>query len=85
MSKLPLTDSHRDAKLIKLDVFGRHVLAERTDYGWQMYYISREGKRRPADDLMVPSFVTESEIERFLADLCHEWETMAHSEVRRLE
>ena len=69
---------------IKLDVYGRMVLATRAKEGWQVYYVSGDGKRRAADDIVIPSFVKEMEIERYLADLCHEWETKDHPEVRRL-
>lgn len=50
-----------------------------------MYYLSSDGKRRPADDIMVPAFVTESEIVNFMADLCHEWATEKYPDVRRIE
>ncbi len=70
---------------MKLDVFGCKVLAERTNGGWRIYYLGEEGKRRLADDLMVPSFITESEIRRYLADLCHEWASTKHPDVRRID
>ena len=70
---------------ITLEVFGRRVKAARSDQGWQMFYLSADGKRRPADDIMVPAFVTESEIVNFIADLCHEWATEKFPEVRRIE
>jgi len=70
---------------MKLDVFGRKVLVERTTRGWRVYYLGEEGKRRLADDLMVPSFITESEIRRYLADLCHEWASIKHPDVRRID
>ena len=70
---------------IKLDVFGKHVLAIRTSEGWSMFYISDDGKRRPAHDIPVPEFVHESEIDNFLADLCHEWATEKNNDVRRLK
>ena len=72
-------------KLFRLEVFGRKVLAVRSDAGWQLFHLSPDGKRRPAADLMVPAFVTESEIARFLADLCHEWATDKYPAVRRLD
>ena len=72
-------------KTIKFDVFGRHVLAIRTNNGWQIYYLSGDGKRRAADGLIIPPLVNEMEIQRYLADLCHEWETKEHLEVRRLD
>ena len=70
-------------KSIRLDVFGRQVLAVRSEDGWQLFYLSADGKRRPTVDIMVPAFVTESEIVSFMADLCHEWATEKHPEVRR--
>jgi len=73
------------SKSVKLDVFGKPVLALRTEDGWRLYYLSGDGKRRAAADLIVPPFVDEIEIERYLADLCHEWETKDHPEVRRLD
>jgi hypothetical protein len=72
-------------KSIKFDIFGRQVLAIRSEEGWQLFYLSGDGKRRPADDLIVPSFVAESEMISFLEDLCHEWASDRHPEVRRLD
>jgi hypothetical protein len=72
-------------KLIKLEVFGKQVLAMRTNEGWSMFYLSDDGKKRPAYDILVPDFVNESEIENFLADICHEWATERNNSVRRLK
>ena len=72
-------------KAIKLDVFGKHVQCMRTDEGWSIFYLSDNGKRRPALDIFVPEFVSESEIETYLADLCHEWATEKNHGVRRLK
>jgi len=71
-------------KPINLDVFGKHVLALRTNEGWSMFFLSDDGKRRPALDIFVPKIVGESEIENFLEDICHEWATEKHNSVRRL-
>ena len=49
-----------------------------------MFYLSDDGKRRPALDIFVPKIVSESEIENFLEDICHEWSTEKHNSVRRL-
>jgi hypothetical protein len=72
-------------KSFKLDVFGRPVLAVRSENDWQMFYLSVDGKRRPAHDLIVPPFVAESELISYLDDLCHEWATDRHSGVRPLD
>ena len=70
---------------IRLNVFGRQVLAVRSEDGWQLFYLSADGKRRPADDLIVPPFVAESEMVSYLEDLCHEWASDRHPGVRRLD
>jgi hypothetical protein len=51
-------------KLIKLDVFGRQVLAVRSEEGWQLFYIGGDGKRRSVDDLIVPSLLVEKGLEK---------------------
>ncbi len=66
---------------IKLNVYGKMVLANKTDQGWQLFFLSGDGKRRPANELAVPSFITEEEIEGFLSDLCHEWATDKNPDV----
>ena len=73
------------SKSIKLDVFGKHVLAMRTNERWSLYYLSDDGKRRPAFDIFVPQSVNETEIENFLADICHEWATEKNPNVRHLK
>jgi hypothetical protein len=69
---------------LKLDVFGRSVLVERDDDAWVVFYLSGDGKRRRADDIFIPSTVSESEIERWVADLCHEWATPRNPSVVRI-
>ena len=61
------------------------VMAERAPAGWRIFYVSPDGKRRPADDILVPEFVTESELVDFIADLCHEWATEKDSGVQRID
>lgn len=70
---------------IKFDVFGRLVLAIRSDEGWEMFYGGEEGKRRPAADIVVPANLSESSLQTYLADLCHEWSTAANPVVKRLD
>ena len=70
---------------IRLNVFARQVIAVKSEDGWQLFYSSADGKRRPADDLIVPPFIAESEIVSYLEDLCHEWASYKHPGVRRLD
>ena len=71
-------------KPIKLDVFGTIVLAIHTNDGWEVFYLSEGGKRRLATEIFVPRFVKETEIENYIEDICHEWATEKHPNVRRL-
>ena len=72
-------------KLIKFNVYGKLVTVEKTESGWAVFYPGADGKRRPAEDIVIPSFVGENDLERYLSDLCHEWATGDHPAVRRLE
>lgn len=70
---------------IKLDVFGKLVLAIHTEDGWEIYYLSEGGKRRLATEIFVPGFVKETEFENYIEDICHEWATEKYPGVRRLD
>jgi len=69
---------------IKLDLYGRVVIATQNARGWKIYYAGSEGKRRPALDLVVPPEISVSQLEQYLADLCHEWATEQNPGVKRL-
>ena len=71
---------------MKLDVFGRKILrAERGSKGWRLYYLSDDGKKRPATDIVVPRSVKEDELVAYLEDLLHEWATPTYSQIRVLD
>jgi len=72
-------------KSLIYDVFGRQVLISRTENGWTAWYLGPEGKKRPAPDLVVPKSMPESEMPLYLGDLCHEWATERHPDVKRLK
>lgn len=70
---------------IKLEIFGRLVIASRTGDRWEVFYSGADGKRRLAKDIVVPSDVREPDLEQYLADLCHEWATERFPTVRRIK
>jgi len=72
-------------KTLKFDVFGKHVLIVETDDGWEAFYLGNEGKRRVANEITVPSSISESEMIQYLDDLCHEWATDRNNSVRRVD
>jgi hypothetical protein len=66
-----------------LDIFGRQFFVERTAAGWGIYHPGAEGKRGAPLELPIPPGVgTDDELASYLADLCHEWATPAHPDVR---
>ncbi len=71
-------------KPLRFDVFGRQVLVAESENGWAAFYLGAEGKKRPATDIVVPAGISESDIEQYLGDLCHEWATDDHPDVKRL-
>lgn len=66
-------------------MFGRTVLVAESGDGWAAFYMGEEGKRRPAKDIVIPADLPESDIERYLGDLCHEWATEQHANLKRIE
>ena len=72
------------ARSIRLDVFGRAMLAEHTGTQWKLFDVGADGKRRPALDMIVPDFVSEAELEQYLDDMFHESASSKHPAVRRI-
>ena len=69
---------------IKFNVYGKKILVTQTNRGWNVDIFSDEGKKRPAPGLFIPDFISESEIEQYLADICHEWATEKNPDVKRI-
>jgi len=51
---------------------------------WRVYYVGSEGKKRLANDLVIPSELHKDELLNYIADLCHEWETKVNNKVEIL-
>ncbi len=66
------------------EVYGRRVLVVRTQGEWSAYYPGADGKRRRALDIVIPAHVGETQLQRYLGDLCHEWACERYPGVRRL-
>lgn len=67
---------------ILLDVFGRELLVSRRGDSWEACYVGAEGKKRLASDITIPGATRCEDIPRYIADLCHEWATPIHREVK---
>lgn len=69
---------------VKLDVFGRLMLATRSGSQWELFDLGSDCKRRLASDVVIPDFVTEAELAQYLADIFHESASPTHPEVKVL-
>jgi hypothetical protein len=65
---------------IHFNVFGRLVAIGGTSGHWSAFILGSDGKRRPAE-FIVPNFLAEEELGRYLADLFHESATPSNHEV----
>ena len=71
-------------KCMQFDVFGRVLIVERIGDSWKVFYQGVVGKKRTADNIMIPSFVIEENIGEYLEDICHEWATGPDSRVKKV-
>jgi hypothetical protein len=69
---------------MKINVYGNTIEVIKKDNYWRVFYIGPEGKKRLADDLVIPSELHKDELLEYIADLCHEWETKANNKVEIL-
>lgn len=70
----------------RLDIFGHIFFVEHTADGWAIRYPGVEGKQGPHLGLPIPAFIDDEDaLANYLADLCHEWATPEHPDVRWIE
>lgn len=81
---LAINQGVRAMTTLKFDVFGRNVIVSKVEEAWKAYYGGPEGKRRSATDIVIPASIEEAGLRQYLADLCHEWATSSHPDVRQL-
>lgn len=67
-----------------LDVYGRKLEVYRHQGRWRVLLSGSDGKKRIAEDVMVPSHIRKEELVEYLADLCHEWSRPGRDQVVRL-
>ena len=68
---------------IHFNVFGRLIGIVGTPGNWSSFLLGSEGKRRPAN-FIIPYFITEEELDRYLADHFHELATPSNNDVLRV-
>ena len=57
--------------LIRFNVFGRILAVKRDGESWRVYAVGMDGKLGEAG-IVIPDFVTESELAQYLDDIFHE-------------
>jgi len=72
------------ADSVKLDVFGKYMLVERSEGMWRTYLLGADGKRSLVLDVVVPESLAEDELAQYFDDLYHEAATPRRPVVVRL-
>lgn len=70
---------------MKFNVFGTIVEVTRRADAWRVFYLGNEGKKRLAEDIVIPPGVSDEDIVEYLADIRHEYASAEHNEVLRLD
>ncbi len=70
---------------MKFSVFGRKMEIRQTDRKWEVYLLGTDGKKRKANDIVIPSTVTQDQLTGYLDDLLHEWATQKNDKVYPLK
>lgn len=71
---------------MKFDLFGRTIeVVLRSDSGWNVFDPGADGKKRAANDILIPASAPEDELQTYLDGLFHEYTTAEHSAAHRLD
>ncbi len=71
---------------MRFDLFGRKkVDIIQSDMKWKVFILGADGKRREANDIIIPSTVKEDQLIEYLDDLLHEWATNKNNKIYKLE
>ncbi len=70
---------------MKLDIYGRLFEVVRKDETWLVFILGNEGKKRPADNIFIPSHIREESLIDYLEDLLHEWASMDSQWIKRID
>jgi hypothetical protein len=70
---------------MKFSVFGKNIEVIERNSKWVVFYFGNEGKKRLAEDIIVPPDILEDQLIEYLSDLCHEWARPNYSEVKKLD
>ncbi len=66
---------------MRLNLFGKAIEVVRSQEKWQVFYLGSEGKKRTAEEIIIPSEIKETEIISYLEALCHEQATPKNSRI----
>ena len=68
---------------MKYNVFGKVMSIHRISNEWHLFNESDTGIRARVYDVIIPSDLTENELETYLDDIYHEYSSNKHSKVFR--
>ena len=72
------------SKPIKFDVFGRLMSVERKNDGWLLFSAKANGLKTTINEIVIPGDLDETELEKFLDDMYHEFANVDNPSVIRI-
>ncbi len=70
---------------MKYNVYGRKIEILQNDGKWVVFFLGSDGKKRPTQEIFIPSNIVENDLIIYLDDLLHEWATPGNDEIVRID
>jgi hypothetical protein len=69
---------------MKINAYGKIIEIVRGDDKWHVYYLGSEGKKRYANDIVIPSSLKQCDLINYLEDLFHESTNHGNSTIKEI-
>ena len=70
---------------MKLNIYGKKIEIIRYGENWKVFYLGNEGKKRIADDIVIPESLKEEELKDYIQDLFHEWSIPSNNQIIEID
>lgn len=70
---------------MKLNAYGRKIEIVKSGEKWKVFFLGEEGRKRIADDIIVPSDLKRRDLKNYIEDLLHEWATAKNNQVMEIK
>jgi len=70
---------------MKLNIYGRTFEVVKEHDKWVVFILGNEGKKRPSDNIFIPSHIREERLIDYLEDLLHEWASVDNQWIKPID